>query len=282
MSTETRFSAADGTSIRERRWALPEGAPARGTVLLVHGFGEHIGRYDHVAAVLNESGFHVLGSDLRGHGESGGPRGYCARIDDYLSDLATLAARGRESGLSGPLFVLGHSFGGLLATRLVLTRTELAAGLVLSSPFFQLALPVPTPKLIAGRLMSHVWPTMALPTGLAGKDVSRDPEVQRAYDADPLNLKKATVRWFTEAERAQTEALARAHEIMIPCLIAHGGADHVASPDGSRAVFARLGCKDKTLEILPDCYHEIFNEPERDRTHALTLVARWLVAHAAS
>jgi alpha-beta hydrolase superfamily lysophospholipase len=273
------FAAPDGTQLHEMIWD-PSGPPS-GTVALVHGYGEHIGRYDWTARALGASGWRVHGFDLRGHGRSAGARGYIARFDEYLDDLGAVLERARPAA-PAPLFLLGHSLGGLIATAFVLDRQARVDGLILSSPFFRLKLAVSPLKLAAGRLASRLWPGLRLPTGLRGTDVTRDPELQADFERDPLNNKHGTARWFTEATRMQDEVLARAREITLPCLFMQAGADRVADPRGTEEVFARLGSSDRTLKLYADQYHELFNEPPADREKTIAELAAWLDAHRAA
>ncbi len=273
MST---FAAGDGTSLYEETWA-PSGAQ-RGTVVIVHGYGEHIGRYQHVAKALTQAGFAARGADLRGHGKSGGKRGLVLRFDEYLDDTALLIARAREA-TGGPLFLLGHSFGGLIATHVALRGSPKLDGLLVSSPYYALAMKVPAIKIFVGKIASSIVPGLSLPTGLKGADVSHDPEIIAAYDSDPLNNKNATARWFTEATAAQESAFARAGEIKLPTFFMVGGADHVADPKRAEEVFARIGAADKKIEVYAGQFHEIFNERPADRERTLADLTAWLLAH---
>jgi alpha-beta hydrolase superfamily lysophospholipase len=247
-------------------------------VVIVHGYGEHIRRYDESARALTAAGWAVRGIDLRGHGESAGTRGFIRRFDEYLDDVALVIARARET--KGPLFLLGHSMGGLISTHVALQKKAALDGLILSSPFFRLKLPVPAVKVYAGKFFSSVLPTLALPMGLKGADVTRDAELAALYDRDPLNLKKATSRWFTETSTAQEQALARGGDLALPCLFMHGGADKVADPRATEELFATVASKDKTLKIYEGQFHEIFNEPPADRVKTFADVVAWLDAHA--
>jgi alpha-beta hydrolase superfamily lysophospholipase len=270
--------SGDGTTLHARTW-LPAGA-ARGAVALVHGYGEHIGRYEHVGQAWAARGWAVYGADLRGHGQSAGARGYCDRFAQYLDDLAALVAAARAT--SGPLFLVGHSFGGVIATRYLLRDASGIAGLMLSSPYFRLKLAVSPIKVAAAKFFSALVPRLSLPLGLKGTDVLREPEWLALYDSDPLNNKNATARWFTESQSAQAECLARAGEVKLPVLLKHGAADRIADPKASEELFGRLGSADKTLELLAGQFHEIFNDLAAERQKTIASVADWLDAHAAT
>jgi alpha-beta hydrolase superfamily lysophospholipase len=273
------FQSRDGTQLNERIWPSdPNAGSARATVVIAHGYGEHIARYDQTAQDLARGGFSVRGIDFRGHGQSAGTRGYCNRFDDYIDDLEGEVTRARGEGL--PLFVLGHSFGALVASHFVLRFPDLLTGLVLTSPFFKLALPVSGVKLWAAKIASRIFPKLPLPSGLKGADVSRDPEVARIYDSDPLNNKNATARWATEAFSAQDALLTQAGKITLPLLLVAGAADKIADANEAQVVFDRFGSTDKTLRMLPGQYHEVLNELPADRQKTLELIVDWLRNHA--
>jgi alpha-beta hydrolase superfamily lysophospholipase len=274
------FQSRDGTQIHERTWPPAEGAgKAVATVLILHGYGEHIGRYDETARKLADAGFSVRGIDLRGHGQSGGVRGYCNKFDEYIDDVEQAVTRARAEGL--PLFILGHSFGALIAPLFALRFHEMLAGLVLTSPFWKLALPVPPAKVLAGKIASRIYPKLALPAGLKGADVARDPEIAALYDRDPLNNKNATARWFTESSTAQEMVLARAPELELPILLIVGEADRIASAPQARIVFDRIGSSDKTLRMMTGQFHEVLNERPAEREKTVAEIVEWLRAHAA-
>ena len=247
-------------------------------VVIVHGYGEHIGRYDATARALADAGFTVRGFDLRGHGQSGGVRGHCSKFGEYLEDLEAEVVRARGENL--PLFLLGHSFGALIASQWALAHPNELTGLALTSPFYGLALAVPAAKVLAGKIASKIYPSLALPSGLKGVDVSRDPEIQKLYDADPLNNKNATARWFTEATAAQVDLERRAPQLTLPILMIAGGADGIASPKQAKVVFDRFGSRDKRFELLDGQRHEVLNELPADRAQTIHEIAEWLRAHA--
>jgi alpha-beta hydrolase superfamily lysophospholipase len=248
--------------------------PARGAVLLTHGFGEHRLRYAEVVRRWNERGLLVATWDLRGHGGSEGRRSHVDRFADYVLDaIELLDALDREPAWRalGKPTAFGHSLGGLITVHLGLAMPRRLRGVALSSPFLGLALDVPAVKRIAGLTMSRLVPTFALPTGLAGADVTRDPAIAAAYDSDPLVGKVATARWFTEATGAQRSAFERAAAFSAPLFVLHGGADKVASCEATERWVAAAGSAEKSFQALPGLYHEILNEPER---------ATWIDAYA--
>jgi lysophospholipase len=235
-----------------------------GVVSLIHGHGEHCGRYGHVIDALTAAGLAVYAVDLRGHGRSAGRRGHVMAWQDYIDDAATTHAAAVSDGLGElPRFQLGHSMGGLVAAQTALARVAPLAGLILSGPLLGLSLPVPTLKALAGRVMSRLVPAFALPTGLDAALISHDPNEVAAYRADPLVHDRASSRWFTEMLAAIDDTHARAAELTMPTLVMHGGDDGLTDPDGSRRLAARL--PDGELEIFAGFYHEIFNEVERQR-----------------
>jgi alpha-beta hydrolase superfamily lysophospholipase len=271
------FQSRDGTQLHERVW--PADGGARAVVVIAHGYGEHIARYDQTAKDLAHGGFSVRGIDFRGHGQSGGTRGHCMRFDEYLDDLEGEVTRARGENL--PVFLLGHSFGALIGVHYALRFPETLAGLVLTSPFFKLALAVPAAKVMAGKIASRLFPKLALPSGLKGADVSRDPEVAKAYDVDPLNNKNATARWFTETMAAQHSLVEQADKLELPLLLIAGAADKIADANQAQLVFDRFGSTDKTLRLLAGQYHEVLNELPEDRRQTLALIVDWLRSHAA-
>jgi alpha-beta hydrolase superfamily lysophospholipase len=273
--TPVKLSSADGTPLHAEVGTRP--AAPRAVVLCVHGFGEHIGRYDHVAAAVAAAGYGWAAVDLRGHGHSGGRRAYIDRFGRYLEDVAALVELGRARFDGLPLFLLGHSMGGLVVTRFALDGDRGVAGLVLSSPGFRFAVEASAVKKGLGHVMSRLWPTLALPTGIPSSDLSRDPAVGRAYDADPLVNKSATARWYTECLVAQDEVRARVGAVKLPVLLLSAGEDRLVDEAESRLVFERIGSADKTYRSYPGFFHEIFNEIERDRV--LADLFAWLDGH---
>jgi alpha-beta hydrolase superfamily lysophospholipase len=259
---------------------------------VIHGYADHGARYRHVMGALAEHGIGSVAIDLRGHGRALGRRGFCVRFDEFLDDARDLrrlvedrAVLPKESSsdLSGsgaggrptvPTFLFGHSFGGLVATHTVLEDPGKLKGLVLSAPFFGLALKPPPLKILAGKLASRIVPTLALPSGLFGKDMTHDADKARAYDSDPLVFKNVTSRWFTETVAAQDRALASAGRLKLPLFVGFGTTDPVASMPTGKRFFDAAGSPDKTWAPQEGLFHEILNEPSwKDLVET---IARWI------
>jgi len=270
-----RFAESDveaaGTTIHTRRWE-PDG-PARAVVGLVHGLGEHSGRYGHVAARLTDAGYAVCAFDLRGHGRSGGRRGD-TRLADTFGDVDRLLAGAADRYPGVPAFLYGHSLGGLVVLAYTLARRPAVAGVVSSAPALETALREQKVKVAAVRLLAPLLPHVTLPSGLDADGISRDPAVVAAYRADPLVHDKASLGFGRDAITAADSALAGAAGFPVPLLLLHGGADRLTYPAGSRAFAAALGPTTCTLKIYDGLFHELHNEPEQ--AEVLSDVIRWL------
>lgn len=274
-STMPTLQAGDGVALHLRMWE-PPGA-ARGTVVLVHGLGEHAGRYQHVAEALTAEGWRVSGHDHRGHGRSEGPRGGLASPDDLLADLALVIDHVRGSG---PLVLLGHSLGGAVASRFVAEglAPEPAPwhrpvdALVLTSPALDLGMNPAQKGLLA--VMQPVAPTVAVGNGIKPEWVSRDPAVVQAYKDDPLVHNKVTARLVRFLLDAGELVRARSASWKVPTLLLWAGADRCISPAGSAAFAAAAPTEVVRSRELPECYHEILNEPEQ--VEVLDEIRRWL------
>lgn len=270
------LSASDGVRLFAHDW---EHAAPRGIVAILHGYAEHGARYTHVAETFNAHGFSVYTVDLRGHGCSEGSRGHIHRFSEYHHDVDAVVTRARARGGRAPLFVLGHSMGGLLACHYWLHRRDTRwSGALLSSPYLGLALPVTGVKGAAGRLLSRLAPKVSIPSEIPPQTLSRDPEMVKAYIDDPLVFTTANTRWFTEALSAIDEVQARARELEGPMLLLYGGADGLASPQATRRFAVRLIMPDIEVERLPDLRHEILNELPADRERIKARMVRWMEA----
>jgi alpha-beta hydrolase superfamily lysophospholipase len=260
-------------------WEAADGGARRGRVLLQHGYGEHSARYEHVGVALVRAGYDVMALDARGHGRSAGVPAHAARYDEYVDDLERAKAHleARWGAERGPLYLLGHSNGGLITLRAMLRGWSGVAGYAVTSPMCGLAVKVPLWKATAGDVMSKVWPTLALPTDLPPEVLSHDAHVVSVYAKDPLVRTVATARWFTEAKDAQADLRLRASSIKQPLIMCIAGSDKLVDPAAAEEVFERIGSADKTKAPYPALYHEILNEAEWPQI--LRKIVMWFEAH---
>lgn len=271
---EGRRELAPARSAYWQAW-LPDAEP-RGVVVLVHGFGEHSARYGHVGTRLATAGFAVYAADHRGHGRTEGRRANVERMALVVDDLGGFVrfVADRHRGL--PVFMVGHSLGGLIALQYATGPDAALDGLVLSGPLVVVTVGSPMLKRLAG-VLSALVPDMEV-TGLDVDAISRDPEVVRAYRDDPLvHHGKIPARSGAEI-LATAEALPeRLPALTMPLLLLHGTEDRICVPAGSTMVHDTVSSPDKTLRRYDGLYHEIFNEPEQDEV--LADLVSWLQAH---
>jgi alpha-beta hydrolase superfamily lysophospholipase len=273
--TEGFLSGVGGVRLYHRAWE-PEGAVI-GRVTIAHGFAEHGERYAHVADKLTRAGFAVSVLDHRGHGRSGGARTTVTRFTDYSEDLLSLVDDGTRRWPGAPSFLLGHSLGGMIALDFALAHADRLRGLVLSAP--AVCLPaVSRARVVAGRAMSRVAPRAPV-RRLPFDRISRDPAVVRAYNEDPLVHRtpvkaRLGAEWLAAMERVE----AALPSLRLPLLVMQGSKDALVDPGCGPSVAERAGSSDKTLKMYEGLWHEIFNEPERERVIA-DLVS-WLEDHA--
>lgn len=270
------FSARDNTRLYWQS-LLPDEAP-EAWVGIVHGYGDHSGRYAHVAEALVQQGIGTVGVDYRGHGKADGPRGYCADWYDYVDDLAVFWARLRGMAQGKPTFVLAHSHGALITVHWVLRRRpEGLRGVAMTAPYFQMAFEPPALKVAISRAVGLVLPWLRVPWGLTPQMMSRDPEWQKKCAEDPLAPNSATPRWFVQHLAAQEACRASAGQFDLPLLMLTGGADPIASTPAAKAFFDASPSTDKTYREFPGFLHEIF--AEQGKEEVLADISRWISAH---
>lgn len=270
QESEFRIKTKDGLMLNGRRWEPP--AAPRGTVCLVHGLGDHCGRYRHVARHLTGNGFAAAAIDLRGHGRSEGRRGHTPGYGALMNDLKLLVHEAERTYPGRPCYLYGHSMGGNLVLNFALRYTSPVGGVISSAPMLRMAFDPPLWKTIFGNIMRNVWPAMPMSSGLDTEDLSRDPDVIRAYREDPLVHDRVTLSFF-DTRDAGLWALEHARDLAVPTLIMHGDADRITSCEASRDFAAAAGSA-CTLKIWEGFYHEIHNEPEKERV--LGYLTQWL------
>ena len=242
-------------------------------VCLVHGLGEHIGRYVDTARVLTEAGYVLSGFDMRGHGKSEGKRGHTPSYDALMGDISLLIGESSRRFPNKQIFLFGHSLGGNLVLNYALRRGDHLQGVIATSPDLRLAFKPPVWKLFLANLMNHIWPSMHQSTGLDTDALSRIPEVVDAYKNDPLVHNFITPRMFVRMTEAGDRALKNAARFPCALLLMHGSGDRITSPEASREFAEKAGrrCSFKLWEGL---FHEIHNEPEKKMV--LEYMKNWL------
>jgi acylglycerol lipase len=259
---ELAWRAEDGLMIAGRFWAPVE--QPRGLVALVHGHGEHSGRYSHVAEVLTGRGLAVVALDQRGHGRSEGKRGHSPSYEHLMNDIGRLIEEGRGMVPNGPLILYGHSMGGAEVLNFVLRRQPSIAGTIVTGPLLRVAFEPPAWKIALGRGMQRIWPALTQPTGLKPEHISRDAETVKRYAQDPLVHDKMSARLFVDLMAAGEYALAHAAQFPAPLFLCHGGADCLTAAPATRTFGEAMG-EGCTLTIYDDWFHEVHNEPEHAR-----------------
>lgn len=272
-STLTPFTACDGENLALRDWPLPAGLALRGQVVLVHGLGEHSGRYDYLARRLNSWGFAVRSYDQYGHGESGGVRGALpspARLVDDLADVVESTRKRMPSGQ--PMIVLGHSLGGLVAAIAVSQDAIAIQGLVLSSPAFDAGLNAFQKLLVA--TLPAIAPNLTVGNGLDPDFLSHDVDVVAFYKADTMVHDRISARLGRFIADAGPLVVERAAQWTVPTLLMYAGADRLVDPRGSRAFAAAAPAQVVTSRCFEGMFHEIFNE--LDARPVFDLLRQWL------
>ncbi len=267
------LKSADGTALHAEWW-VPDG-PAKASILHIHGLGEHSGRHAHVAQRLTEAGYAVLQMDLRGHGRSGGARGHTP-FDRTMEDLDAAMAEVTAHVPGVPVFLYGHSLGGLIMLTYTLRRSPDIAGVITSAAGLRSPVLEQRAKMTAAKLLGSVLPSVPIPSGLDDTGLSRDPEVLAAYRDDPFVHDKASLALGKDGAAAADWVLSHAWKMQVPLLMIHGSADPIAYARGTEE-FASKVDGDVTVHIYEGLLHEPHNEPEKEAV--LDDIVEWLDEH---
>lgn len=263
MNTKPNTDMNDDVTFYMQGWE-PERKP-KAIVCLIHGLGEHTGRYAHVGKALNDAGYALFGFDLRGHGQTGGPRGHFPSLDVVMQDIRQFFAFQKQNHPNIPVFLYGHSLGGLLTLSYVIQHPEGIKGVIVTGSALRSALQEQKGKIAMARILGTLAPAMTIPSGLEAAAISRDQKVVDAYVNDPLVHDKTSLGLGKAALTAIDLCFAHAKEFKPPLLIMHGKMDRLTYPSGSED-FAKLAGetnKDVTLKLWEGLYHEIHNESEQ-------------------
>jgi alpha-beta hydrolase superfamily lysophospholipase len=268
---EGRFTGSGDLQLYNQSWR-PPGA-ARAALAIVHGLGEHSGRYQGLAQALAAQGIAVYALDQRGFGRSEGQRGYINRWDEFMHDLGAFIDLIQEAEAGLPVFLLGHSLGGVIALDYALRRPQGLRGVIASAPaLIQTAIsPV---KVVIAKLLSRTLPRFTMGSGLNLDLISRDQELVRQTKADPLSHQVGTPRIATESFAAQERTLENAHRFPLPLLLIHGDADGLVPLLASQTFYEHMQGPDKQLIVYPGGYHESHNDLHRQQVYAD--IAAWI------
>ncbi|MBN2401954.1 MAG: lysophospholipase [Spirochaetes bacterium] len=270
---ENTFKGVRNTDIYYQVW-LPA-KKAKAVLLIVHGIGEHSGRYMNVVNHFVPLGYAVYALDHIGHGRSGGTREFVKRFEDYTDTLSIYYNIVKAAQPAQPIFLLGHSMGGLIAAYFLLDHQADFKGAVISAPSIKVG-DISKAAVIAGKIFALIAPKAGV-LKINSNGISRDPEVVKAYQNDPLVFhRKTTARLGAELLKAITRVNAELERISLPFIVLQGSADRIIDPSGAQMLYDRAASKDKTIKIYNGLYHEVFNEPEKDRV--LKDVERWIEA----
>jgi alpha-beta hydrolase superfamily lysophospholipase len=271
---EGTFSGWNGTSLFEQWWR--PAAETRAVLIVQHGLKDYGGRYAPLADALNARGIAVYAMDLPGHGRSGGDRAYVHYFEEYLADFEMFFARVSQREPGRPIFLFGHSMGGAIVTRFVMTRQPYVHGAILSGAALQVTPDVSGFLVRVTRSVGRILPHARV-LDLPNHDFSRDPAVVRAMDSDPLIEQRQGPARTAAQLLIQIQAIQEHMEdVHVPLLILHGTSDRLTNPEGSRALYLRAQSPDKTLHLYPGLYHDLLHEPER--AEVLNDITTWLDA----
>ena len=274
--SEHRFVSFDKTVIYYRRF-LTARAP-RGTFLILHGMGEHGGRYGELAECLGELGLDGYVPDLRGFGQSGGKKGCLGRFEDYFRDLDVVLRLLKQRSPNLPFFILGHSFGGLVAASWAAFEPEIKArGLVLTSPNFGIAIHIPAWRHWLAVLGSYVVPEYTQHNRVDANFLTHDPMISEQYKMDRFIHHQISTRLYRELVRWLARKNEIALKLKLPVLMLQAGDDRVVSKEATLHFFDNLASVDKKLEVFPGMYHEILNETGRQDIFAK--ISSWINQH---
>lgn len=270
---ESRFAAPDGVEIYTQTWQADH---PRAHLMLVHGLGEHSGRYQNYVEYFVPRGYTLHGADARGHGRSGGKRGYVDRFEQYVTDIEQRVAHLRSADAATPVFVLGHSLGSLMTLKYGLDHAAAVSGIIVTGTALRDALVMPQWKRSLANVLSNVTPSLKMNNGVLTKYLSQDPAVIAAYDTDPLVHNWGTPRLAAEVEKVRAELYLRASQWRVPLLMLHGGGDKVCLADGARAFAQQVPAALVTYREFDGLYHEIHNE--REQAQVFGAIDAWLAA----
>lgn len=264
---------ADGTRMFACEWSLDTENTIKAVIGIVHGMGEHSGRYSHVAEMLNAEGYAVFGFDQRGHGLTVGKRGHTHSYEALLEGIDLMLAEAQRKYPGIPLFLYGHSMGGNVTLNYLLRRQPKLAGAIVTGPWLKLAFKPPSLQATIGRMIEWVYPKYTNNRPLAVEKLTSDPAMIKQYIEDKLGHGQITAKYYFGVHRAGLWALAHANQLSVPLLLMHGGEDRVTSIIASKQFAQEAGTRCTWVE-WPNYKHELHNEIAREEV--FIVIRKWL------
>lgn len=265
---ESHFLGAEQNTLYFQKWSVPN---AKGTLLITHGQGEHSGCYSRLIDGISALELNVYAWDLRGHGKSAGQRGYAQQFTDYCKDFELFLKKltTEKEILTKPLFLLAHSMGGLIQSKVLVDHINLPVqAQVLSSPMFGLSLEVPAIKQTAARYISALFPKLTLGNEINFSNLSRDNLVIREFEHDVLRHDRISASVYLGSQTIMSEVMAKAARVKIPTLMQISNQDPITSSPAAREFFAKISSPKKKLIEYPGFKHELYNDLERELAFA--------------
>ncbi len=257
-----------------------EGLESKVIVLVVHGAGEHIGRYQHIADWFNQHQYIMVGGDLPGLGKSKEKRGHIEYFDDYLKKVNQWLEYVKQKWPELPIFLLGHSMGGLIVLRFIQElkeKEQQIKGIILTSPALSMKLEVPQWQIQVANFLHNFWPSFTMKNNIQPYQVSRDPKIIEQYGEDPLVYNKVSIRWFFQFKEAMKQVWSQRDQINkqgLPILFLQAGEDLLVLPEKATDFVSKINSELIEYHIIPELYHEILNEPEKEIY--LELITNWI------
>ena len=269
------FKSVRDINIYYQGW-IPDGK-VKAVLFLIHGLGEYCGRYTNMVNHFVPLGYAVYGLDHIGHGKSGGAREFVECFTDYTETMALYYEMVKNWQPGKPIFIFGHSMGGLISCCYLLDHPADFKGAVISAPAIKISDSISSMTIIIGKILSKIAPKVGV-VGLDETGISRDPEVVNAYINDPLVFHgKTPARLAAQLLSAMARVTEEADKITLPFIVVQGGKDKLVDPGGAQMLYDKAGSEDKTLEVYKGLYHEVHNEPER--AAMFKDVETWLSTH---
>jgi len=265
------FSTMDGGKIHAQKWLADD---SKAAVVLVHGLGEHIDRYEHVAKFLNENQISLYGFDHRGHGKSSGKRGHIASNQQFMSDIDHMINIAKTENPDKPLFLYGHSMGGNMVLFYTLNKKPSINGVISTSPGLGVGEPVPASKLIAAKILKTLYPSFQMDNGLDIDNLSHNSQVIKEYKEDPLVHSKVSVKFALETLSNGDWIVEEAENCCIPILLLQGEKDHIVNQEKIKIFAAKVPDSFITFKVFPNLYHELHNEFEKEMV--LNVIVDWI------